>query len=220
MYELEYNAADERMTLPTWVTRPTVMVQLLVSTSFVLIWLSTEVISHQFLTFDSVSGWYPSAGLGVALLWALGLRYAWVIVPTALLGNMAVWGHDFAPSLLLAMIKVLTYGTAAMVLRRALPPGELPKRPIQIGTMIAAMLGCALFTATAAVLLFITTGVIEAEYVFDAIIGWTVGDAIGILVTAPLLVLVAAPLICHILCKHRDKAKQHYKQHYKSIAKS
>ena len=70
LHELEYNTADERMTLPTWVTRPTVMVQLLVSTSFVLIWLSTEVISQQFLTFKAVSGWYPTAGLGVALLWA------------------------------------------------------------------------------------------------------------------------------------------------------
>ena len=85
------------MTLPQWVTRPTLMQQLLVSTSFVLVWLCTEVISQEFLAFEKISGWYPTAGLGVALLWALGLRYAWVIVPTALLGSMGVWGYDFAP---------------------------------------------------------------------------------------------------------------------------
>ncbi len=210
MHELEYNAADERMTLPKWVTSPTPAVQLLVSTSFVLVWLSTEVISQNFLTFESVSGWYPTAGLGVALLWALGLRYAWVIVPTALLGNMGVWDHAFAPSLLLAMIKALTYSSAAVVLRRALPPGELPNRPIQIGAMIASILACAGFTAIAGVLLLVTAGVIQTQDMFDAIIGWTVGDAIGILVTAPLLVLVIAPAICLALCKLRDEAKQRY----------
>jgi PAS domain S-box-containing protein len=215
LHELEYNTADERMTLPNWVTRPTVMVQLLVSTSFVLVWLCTEVISQNFLTFESaggglVSGWYPPAGLGVALLWALGLRYAWVILPTALLGQMGVWGYEFAPSLLLAMIKVLTYSSAAVVLRRALPPGALPKRPIQIGAMIAAMLGCAVFTAAAGVLLLVTSGVIEVREMGDAIIGWAVGDAIGILVAAPLLVLIVAPAICDALCKHRDEAKQRY----------
>lgn len=210
MHELEYNAADERMTLPNWVTRPTLMQQLLVSTSFVLVWLSTEVISQNFLTFESVSGWYPTAGLGVALLWALGLRYAWVIVPTALLGNMGVWGHDFSPALLLAMIKTLMYSSAAVVLRRALPPGALPTRPMQIGNMLATMLGCAAFTAVAAVSLLVTAGMIQAEEMFDAIIGWTVGDAIGILVTAPLLVLIIAPAICEALCKHRDEAKQRY----------
>ena len=210
MNELEYNAADERMTLPTWVTRPTVMQQVLVSTSFVLVWLCTEVLSRNFLTFESVSGWYPTAGLGIALLWALGLPYAWVIVPTALLGNMGVWGHAFGPSLLLAMIKALTYSSAAVVLRRALPPGELPKRPIQVGAMIASMLGCALFTATAAVLLLVTAGVYESHEIGDAIIGWAVGDAIGILAAAPLLVLVIAPAICDALCKQRDEAKQRF----------
>lgn len=215
MHELEYNAADERMTLPLWVTRPTVMVQLLVSTTFVLLCLSTEVISHQFLTFESANGgsvsvWYPPAGLGVALLWALGLRYAWVILPAALMGQMGVWGYAFAPSLLLAMMKVLTYSSAAAVLRRALPPGALPNRPIQIGSMIATILACAVFTATAGVLLLVTAGIIESQYVFDAIIGWTVGDAIGILVTAPLLVLIVAPGICLVLCKQSDEAKQRY----------
>ncbi|MFK7790688.1 MAG: PAS domain S-box protein [Phycisphaeraceae bacterium] len=210
VHELEYNATDEQMTLPGWVMRPTVMVQLLISTSFVLVWLCAEVISQNFLSFDSVSGWYPTAGLGVALLWALGLRYAWVIVPTALLGSMAVWEHDFAPSLLLALIKTLTYSSAAVVLRRALPPGALPKRPIQIGAMIAAMLGCAIFTAITSVLLFVTADVIQAKDMFDAIIGWAVGDAIGLLVTAPLLVMIVAPAICLSLCKLRDEAKLRY----------
>lgn len=210
MHELEYNAADERMSLPIWVTRPTVMVQVLISTSFVLVWLITEVISQNFLTFDSVSGWYPTAGLGVALLWALGLRYAWVIVPTALLGNMAVWGHAFAPSLLLAMIKVLTYSSAAVVLRRAMPPGALPQKPIQIGAMIATMLGCAFFTALACVLVLVTANRILPADMYKAILGWMVGDAIGILVTAPLLVLVLAPQTCKILCKKRDEAKLRY----------
>ncbi|MEM6257750.1 MAG: PAS domain S-box protein [Planctomycetota bacterium] len=210
MHELTYNTADERMTLPGWVTRPTVMVQLLVSTSFVLIWICAEVISQKFLTLDTVSGWYPTAGLGVALLWALGLRYAWVILPSALLGNMGVWGLPFAPSLLLAMIKVLTYSGAAVVLRRALQPGALPKRPIEIGVMIATILGCAVFTAIAGVMLLVTTNRIDSGFMLDAVVGWAVGDAIGIMVTAPLLVIVVAPAIYQALCKQHDEAKQRY----------
>lgn len=215
MQDLEYNAVDERMTLPTWVTRPTVMVQLLVSTSFVLIWLSTEAISQNFLVFEStsgevISGGYPPAGLGVALLWALGLRYAWVIVPTALFGQMGVWGYEFAPSLLLAMIKALTYSIAAIMLRRALPPGNLPMRPIQISAMIAAILGCALFTAVTSVLLLVTVKRIEPESMSDAIIGWAVGDAIGIMMTTPLIVLIFVPYVFLILCKQRDEAKNRF----------
>ena len=194
------------MTLPQWVTRPTVMQQLLVSTSFVLVWLCTEVISQEFLAFEKISGWYPTAGLGVALLWALGLRYAWVIVPTALLGSMGVWGYDFAPSILNALIKGLTYSSAAVVLRRAMPPGELPRRPIQIGAMLAAIMSCAAFTAIPCVLVLVTSNVIGSEFVFDAIVSWMVGDAIGILVTAPLLVMIVAPAIC----KHRDESKIRY----------
>lgn len=215
MQELEYNVADERIAQPTWVTRPTLMVQLLVSTSFVLIWLSTEVISQNFLTFEAtrvgaLRGWYPPAGLGVALLWALGLRYAWVIVPTALLGQIGVWGYEFAPSLLLAMIKALTYSIAALVLRRALPPGNLPMRPAQVSAMIAAMLGCALFTAVTSVLILVTTKRIEPESLSDAIIGWAVGDAIGIMMTSPLIVLIFVPYVCLILCKQRDEARDRF----------
>ena len=210
MHELAYNEADERMTLPDWVTRPTVMVQLLISTSFVLVWICTEVISQNFLSFDSVSGWYPTAGLGIALLWALGLRYAWVIVPTALLGNMALWGHDFAPSLMLAMIKAFMYSSAAVVLRRAMPPGTLPRRPIDIGVMITAMIGCAIFTAVCCVMLLVVVKRIPSEFAVEAILGWIIGDAIGILVTAPLLVLVLAPQACKALCKKHDEAKLRY----------
>ena len=210
MYELEYNTTNEQMTLPSWVTRPTAMVQLLISTSFVLAWLCAEMISQSFLSFESAGGWYPTAGLGVALLWALGLRYAWVLVSTALLGHMAMWGYEFAPSLLLALIKTMTYSSAAIVLRRALPLGALPKRPIQIGVMIAVMLSCAVFTAIAATLLLVTAGVVQAQDMPDAIIGWAARDAVGLLATAPLLAVIISPIIDLALCKLNDESKLRY----------
>jgi len=212
VHELEHNVADERMAMPLWVTRPTVMVQLLVSSSFILIWLSAEVISQKGLTFDSFSGWYSTAGIGIALLWALGLRYAWVIVLASLLGNMAVWEHPFTTSVMLALIKALTYTSAASLLRKALPPGALPRRPIDIGVMIAAFLGCAVFTAIAGVFLLVLAGRIPSENALDAMIGWTLGDTIGTLTTAPLIVLVLAPHLCRALYKQHDEVKLRYTQ--------
>lgn len=198
--------------MPRWVAQPTLLVQALISTSFVLIWLIAEVVSQHILAFESVSGWYPAAGLGVALLWIFGLRYAWVVVPSALLGSMGVWGHPFAPALLLAMIKALTYSCAAVMLRRAVVPGVIPMQPIQVGAMIVAILGCAMFSAIAGVLLLVTTQRIDPLHMFDAIIGWAIGDAVGIMVTAPLLALIVMPSLCQALCTRRDETRGRFEE--------
>lgn len=216
MNELEYNAADDAIALPTWVTEPTAMTQVLISTTFMVVWFIADFISRQFLTAGGVSGWYPTAGLGVALLWALGLRYAWVIVPAALLGGLAVWEFDVLPALLVAMLKGLTYAGAAVVLRRVLRPGRLPRRPIDLGGVIASLLACAVLTAVGGVMLLALTGEFPAskdhplELLVETIVGWAVGDAVGMLVTAPLLVMVLAPWVCLRLCKAGDEAKLRY----------
>ncbi|MFN3165740.1 MAG: PAS domain S-box protein [Phycisphaeraceae bacterium] len=210
MQDLTYNSADDGFALPGWAVRPTAAVQLLIATSFMLLWLVAEVVSRRFLTAGGVSGWYPTAGLGVALLWALGLRYAWVIVPASLLGGLAVWEYAYLPAALVAMMKGLTYAGAAVVLRRVLPPGRLPRRPIDLAAVIAALLACAILTAGGGVALLAMTGEIGAEFVADAVVGWAVGDAVGMLVTAPLLVMVLAPWLCLRLCKAGDEAKLRY----------
>jgi PAS domain S-box-containing protein len=210
LQDLAYNSAEDAFALPGWATRPTLAIQLLISTSFMLLWLVAEVVSKRFLTTGGVSGWYPTAGLGVALVWALGLRYAWVIVPASLLGGLGVWDYPYLPAMLVAMLKGLTYLGAAVVLRRVLPPGRLPRRPVDLGAVIAALLACAVLTGAGGVALLAMAGQIGLADAGDAIVGWAVGDAVGMLVTAPLLVMVVAPWLCSRLCRAGDEAKRRY----------
>jgi len=207
---MEHNAAEEAMALPAWVTHPTIAVYVLVSTTFILIWWIAEFVAKLFLTTGGASAWYPTAGLGVALLWALGLRYAWVIFPAALLSGSGVWEYEFTTALITSLAKTMTYSGAAMALRRALPPGQLPQRPIQVGGPIAVLLGCAVVTAAVCVGTLVLTGTVAADSARDAMIGWAVGDAVGMLVTAPLLVMVIAPWVCLMVCRDADENKTKY----------
>lgn len=210
VYELEHNPADEPISLPRWVRQPTPGVHLWVTTSFVVIWYIVEFLSQQFLTTGKVSGWYPSAGLGVALLWALGLRYAWVIVPAAMFTGMAVWQFDVLPAVATALVKAGAYAGTAIVLRGLLRVGELPTRPTQIGGMIGGLIGCAGATAGVCVGILVAMGEVPASDAGAAIFSWAIGDAVGLLLTVPLLVLVVGPTLVVISNRPTDEAGTGY----------
>lgn len=206
MQELQYNTSDEPVVLPGWVTRPTAIVHTLVASTFILLWWVLEVFSELFPTVGGVSAWYPTAGLGVALLWALGLRYAWAIVPAALLGGLGVWELAFVPALIVAVLKAGVYSGAALILRRVLPMGRLPSRPIDLASVLVALLLSAVTTALLGVGLFVLTAQRTSEAALDAIVGWMIGDAVGMLVTAPLLVMIVLPWLCHRVGRLDDDA--------------
>lgn len=210
MHELQYNAADKGITLPAWVTRPTVMVQALVSSSFMLAWLTIERATSQLLIEGEFRGWSISAGLGVALLWALGLRYVWAVALSAGLGLVVAWQQSLPQAVTIALLQAATYAATAWALRRTLPPGRLPTRPIDVGAVIAALLACSLTVALLGVGLLSAQDRMLDLPIGSAIVSWAAGEALGMLIVAPLMVLVLAPWACQVLCKHEDESKARY----------
>ena len=186
-------------TLPKWVAAPTLIVQALVASTILLLWLLTELMASRLMAGPNVSGWYPTAGVGLAVLWALGLRYLWAIGVSALLGLVAVWGHDLLPSTAVALAKVLCYGGSAWALRQVTPPPVTLTKPAQVAGMLMLLLACAFSTALFSVGALHLMGVWPGA-LWAGVLSWAVGDAIGILVLAPLLVLVVMPMICARYC--------------------
>ncbi|MEM1354291.1 MAG: PAS domain-containing protein [Planctomycetota bacterium] len=181
--------------MPTWMLSPSPIVQALVSSSLLLAWLLTEMMAMHLMASSSASGWYPTAGIGLAVLWAVGLRYAWVVGVAAFLGMLAVWGYEPLPSLVVSLIKMLCYGGAAWALRLFLPPPVRLSRPRQVAALLMVMLGCAFSTALISVGSLHLIGV-WPDALWAGVLSWAVGDSIGILVIAPLLVMVVSPLAC------------------------
>lgn len=180
--------------LPQWVAAPSLTVQAAVASSVLLIWLLSEALSANLLSGPSISGWYPTAGIGLAVLWALGLRYLWVIGLSAALGMFAVWDHPWATILAGTAIKVLTYGASAWGLRRVLPPPVSLQSPPQVAIMLLLFLGCAFSTALLSVAAYGALGSWNGPF-GAGVLSWMIGDAIGILVITPLLLLVIAPWV-------------------------
>jgi len=210
LHELEYNSADEAMVLPTWVKRPTVAVHALVASSFMLAWLIAEQASQGLFTVDEVRSWYLPAGLGVALLWALGLRYAWVVAASAFLGQLVVWQQPIQVAVMIGVLRCVGCGGTAWLLRRSVPPGQLPRRPIDMGGLIASILGGSVFAALAGVALLYALGAQSSVGAGEAIVGWATSDTLGVLVVAPLMVMVVSPWLCYKLCKSHDEVKARY----------
>lgn len=193
VHELNQNPKDDQIALPGWVRRPSLIVQFHIAYLFLMTWVIAELVSKHFTTAGGVSGWYPSAGIGVALLWALGLRHAWLIFPAALFTGVTVWGYDPASAVLTAATKTGCYLGAAALLNHVSPPGRLPTRPMEVGGVIAAIMACAVLTGLTGVGLLTLSGQIPTKEATDAVVGWVIGDTVGMLVTTPLLVMVVAP---------------------------
>ncbi len=172
-----------------------------------LLWFVFEVLSKSFTTIEMVSGWYPVAGLGVALLWGFGLRYAWVVLPATLLGGVGVWGQPAGAVFVIGLVNTLTYSGAAWLLRRAVPPGRLPGKPVEVGVVVMAALACALLNAAGGVGTLLAFRLIPADIAGEALIGWAIGDALGIFALAPLMIFIVAPQFCLLLCKRHDPGK-------------
>lgn len=185
--------------LPRWVAAPSPVVQAVVASTVVLVWLLTELLARHLMSGPNVSGWYPTAGVGLAVLWALGLRYLWAIGAAAFLGLIAVWGYETVPSLAVCGIKMLCYGGAAWGLGRIAPPLETLSRPGQLAGMLMLLLGCAFTTALLSVGTLTAMGAWSGP-MWGGVLAWAVGDAIGVLVVAPLLVMVVAPMACARFC--------------------
>ena len=142
--------------------------------------------------------WAPLAGVHLALLVVFGLGYLPVVLGAVLAGGLLLSNptgpllHLILPSL----IVVLCYGAAAAWLRRAL--GRGPHHALRfvkhvIGVALVLSAAVSVLTALSAVLLG-RPGFTETSFSTTVFRGW-IGEALGLLTIAPLLLLAVGPRV-------------------------
>lgn len=143
----------------------------------------------------NITPWNPQHGLAVVWLMLGGLHHAPMVLATVLLAEAIVRGMPGGYLIGTLTSFTITGGFAAMafVLREFLPERTL--RSTRQLTLLAAVVvaGTAIF-GTAFVGLLNASNLLGATPVAEALLRFWIGDAVGILITAPLLLAAADPV--------------------------
>src|SRR6516162_5890223 len=138
-----------------------------------------------------ITPWSPSAGLAVALLLIKGLRYAPLVMAADLVSNATLIVAPVPPVALCAgsFVVIVVYSGAAAILRQSGLhtgiQGSAHVATLLIVAIISSGLAAAGFVAAYAV-----AGVVPWDGFVDAAVHYWVGDAIGIVVFLPPLLLL------------------------------
>lgn len=136
----------------------------------------------------AITPWNPPPGLSICLLLLFGMRYAGLLFVAALLAEW--WVRDLPAPLPILMLAsaILAGGYAATAwgLARVLPDRQLHTNQhvtafLSLVAVASLLIGCAF------VAVFHGAGVLSADQIGDAVLQFWVGDVIGILVVAPLI---------------------------------
>lgn len=172
------------------------MRRLLGVAGFVAGWVLLDWVSyiHEFLPIG-ITPWNPPPGLGLAALLLLGPRVGPLLFVGALLADFLVRPH-FAPlplTVLSAAVIAATYTLAAVGLARLgrIDPNLARLRDAFRLTVAAG--GASLVVALSYVGMFFLAGMLPLADVPAAVARYWVGDAIGIMVVAPVLLVHRRP---------------------------
>ncbi len=143
-----------------------------------------------------VTPWNPPAGLSLALLLARGLAYAPAVLLADLLSTAVVPTVRVPPSVALISSAVVTVGYmgCAAVLRYRLRFDTRLSRSRDMACLIAAGLIAAALVGLGFVASYAWGGMIPWRDYWEAVFQYWIGDAIGIVVFVPMLLLGAARL--------------------------
>lgn len=145
----------------------------------------------------SVSIWYPPCGLAFALLLLLGPRYTWLVFATnfatAWLTEVPreVWAGFFFPALI-----TFTYGLSAWLVRRHFGSRVLPGEGRGTLGFCLAVGVAPLFSAVVATTVINLASLQETLSVgafARSVLDWWIGDASGLLVVVPVVVVFVEP---------------------------
>lgn len=138
-----------------------------------------------------VSPWNPPPALSIVLVFLYGWRAFPLLLAAAFAADMLV--RDFpmplGPTLMVDLVISLCYATAAMLLRRANIAISLVRQR-DVVVLMGVGVGMSLLCGLGVVTIFIQTAAVSPEHFWTALFRWWVGDAVGITVTTPLLLLV------------------------------
>jgi len=143
-----------------------------------------------------ITPWNPSAGLSIALLLTEGLRFAPAVAAAGLLSTTLLSSVPVPPAAAAAGALVIGagYAAAAVALRRWLPFDAGLRRARDVAALVGVALAAAALVAAGFVAVYLAAGVIPAGDAPVAALQYWIGDAIGIVATAPPLLLAARRL--------------------------
>jgi diguanylate cyclase (GGDEF)-like protein len=138
----------------------------------------------------SLSLWYLPAGLTLAFLTEVGPRWIpWVFLTIALGGRLT---SVYTPDLLAGLPASLMYGAGSLYLRMFTAWRDGDPSPMDVLRFALLAAGTSAFTAIGSVFLLVHSGVMSGASPSVAAFHWWVGDFIGLLTFAPVLILWTA----------------------------
>jgi two-component system sensor kinase FixL len=139
----------------------------------------------------NITPWNPQPALAIAWMLLGGLVHAPVVLATILLADVAIRDVPTGVSLLTALVLTAGYAAIADALRRVLRPKPDLRTLRQLTLFVAVVMPGTALIAGGFVGVLYTAGALGEATVFSGWLRFWVGDAVGVLVTAPLLLVVA-----------------------------
>ena len=149
---------------------------------------------HPVLQFN-ITPWNPQPALAIALVMALGQRWLPVVFAAALLAERVARGDliSIPASALAAAVLTLGYAAIARALTGRFAVSYRLDTRRDILRLAGVVVAGSLATGALYVAALLATGTGPHDAPVAAVVGFWVGDAIGILVTLPLLLMVLEP---------------------------
>jgi signal transduction histidine kinase len=140
----------------------------------------------------AITPWNPQGGLSLTLLLVFGLRFAPLLVLSALIGDVVVrqLPAPFYAALLAALAPAIGYGALAWLLRRRLAIDLALRNVRDLAILLAGGLLATAFVALATATIYVGTRTLPATSFTDAALRYWIGDYIGIAVLTPFLLRV------------------------------
>ena len=139
----------------------------------------------------NITPWNPQPALAIAWMLLGGVVHAPVVLATIFLADVVI--RDVPPGISLLAALALTAGYAAIaeVLRRALRPKPDLRTLRQLTLFVAVVVPSTALVAAAFVGVLYGAGSLDSAAALPGWLRFWVGDGVGVLVTAPLLLVVA-----------------------------
>ena len=141
----------------------------------------------------NITPWNPQPALAIAWMLLGGLVHAPVVFATILLADLVIRNVPLAITLLTALTLSAGYAGIADALRLALRQRPNLHSLRQLTLFIGVVIPGTAFVAAGFVGVLYATGSLGEAAAFPGWLRFWVGDAVGVLVTAPLLLVVADP---------------------------
>lgn len=174
---------------------PTLRVALLLGAAYVATYVALDWVSYLYpLVPFAITPWNPPPGLSIALLTIAGLRYWPAVFIAVLSAELLVRTGSSYPvvSAATSLAFAVGYTVASAMLIRLFRFDPRLHRVRDVVWLVVVAVNGSILIASAYVGLLVLARALAPVDAFDAVLRLWVGDAIGIIVTAPLVMLLCA----------------------------